>query len=124
MLTYDFSDQVAFITGASAGMGAATTRAFAEAGAAVAIVDLDGDAARGFAEQLNANGHRALGIRCDASDEEQVAHAVTATADAFGRLDMAFNNAGIMLPPVDPPTSQPRRSTNSSRSTCAVCGRR
>jgi NAD(P)-dependent dehydrogenase (short-subunit alcohol dehydrogenase family) len=101
MLTYDFSDQVAFITGASAGMGAATTRAFAEAGAAVAIVDLDGDAARGFAEQLNANGHRALGIRCDVSDEEQVAHAVTATVDAFGRLDMAFNNAGIMLPPVD-----------------------
>lgn len=102
MLTYDLSGQVAFVTGASAGMGAATAGAFAEAGAAVAIVDLDGDAAQDFAAELNADGHRALGVRCDVSDEDQVARAVTATVDAFGRLDMAFNNAGIMLPPVDP----------------------
>lgn len=101
MLTYDFSGQAAFVTGASAGMGASAARAFAAAGAAVAIVDLDGEAAQGFAEQLRADGQGALGIRCDVSDEEQIADAVAATLDAFGRLDVAFNNAGIMLPPVD-----------------------
>jgi NAD(P)-dependent dehydrogenase (short-subunit alcohol dehydrogenase family) len=101
MLTYDFSAKVAFVTGGSAGMGAASVRAFAEAGAAVAIVDVDGDAAERFAAELNDEGLQALGVACDVSDEEQVKDAVARTVAAFGRLDMAFNNAGIMLPPVD-----------------------
>ena len=101
MLTYDFSGKVAFVTGGSAGMGAATVRAFAEAGAAVAIVDVDGAAAERFAAQLNGERLRGLGIACDVSDEGQVKEAVARTVAAFGSLDMAFNNAGIMLPPVD-----------------------
>jgi NAD(P)-dependent dehydrogenase (short-subunit alcohol dehydrogenase family) len=101
MATYDFTGRVAFVTGGSAGMGASTVRAFAEAGAAVAIVDIDEAAAEGFAKELNESGHRALGIGCDVSDEDQVADAVARTVEAFGSLDMAFNNAGIMLPPVD-----------------------
>lgn len=101
MVSYDFTGKVAFITGAGSGMGASTAAAFAEAGAAVAIVDLDGAAAERFAEELNADGHRALGIGCDVSDEAQVADAVARTVETFGSLDMAFNNAGIMLPPVD-----------------------
>ena len=101
MLTYDFSGKVAFVTGGSAGMGAATVRAFAEAGAAVAIVDVDGEAAERFAAQLNGEGLQGLGIACDVSDEGQVKEAVARTVAAFGSLDMAFNNAGIMLPPVD-----------------------
>lgn len=100
-VTYDFTGKTAFVTGGSAGMGAATARAFAQAGANVAIVDLDGDAAERFAAQLNHEGHRALGIACDVSDEDQVSAAVRAAVEAFGSLDMAFNNAGIMLPPVD-----------------------
>lgn len=101
MLTYDFEGKVAFVTGGSAGMGAATVRAFAESNAPVAIVDRDGAAAERFAAELNDAGYRALGIACDVSDEEQVKDAVAQTVDAFGSLDMAFNNAGIMLPPVD-----------------------
>jgi len=101
MLTYDFSGKVAFVTGGAAGMGAATVRAFAEGGAAVAIVDLDGAAAERFAAELNDEGYRTLGIGCDVSDEQQVADAVARTVATFGGLDMAFNNAGIMLPPVD-----------------------
>lgn len=101
MVTYDFTGKVAFVTGGSAGMGAATVRAFAEAGAAVAIVDLDADAAERFAAELNAAAHRAIGIGCDVSNEQQVADAVARTVEAFGSLDMAFNNAGIMRPPVD-----------------------
>ena len=101
MVSYDFNGKVAFVTGGSAGMGAATVRAFAEAGAAVAIVDLDDGAADRFAAELNAAGHRALAVQCDVSDEGQVENAVARTVEAFGSLDMAFNNAGIMLPPVD-----------------------
>lgn len=101
MVSYDFNGKVAFVTGGSAGMGAATVLAFAEAGAAVTIVDLDGDAAERFAGELNAAGHRALGVQCDVSDEAQVKDAVARTVETFGSLDMAFNNAGIMLPPVD-----------------------
>lgn len=101
MVSYDFSGKVAFVTGGSAGMGAATARAFAEAGAAVAIADLDGGAAERSAAELNAAGHRALAVRCDVADEAAVQKAVARTVEVFGRLDMAFNNAGIMLPPVD-----------------------
>ncbi|WP_020112883.1 SDR family NAD(P)-dependent oxidoreductase [Rhodococcus sp. 114MFTsu3.1] len=100
-VTYDFTGKTAFVTGASAGMGAATVRAFAEAGAAVAIVDLDGDAAQQLSDELNANGFTAIALHCNVSDEDHVAAAVRATVEAFGALDMAFNNAGIMLPPVD-----------------------
>lgn len=100
-ITYDFAGKAAFVTGGSAGMGAATVRAFAESGAAVAIVDLDADPAKALADELTANGSKAIAIVCDVSDEEQVADAVAKTVEAFGSLDMAFNNAGIMLPPVD-----------------------
>jgi NAD(P)-dependent dehydrogenase (short-subunit alcohol dehydrogenase family) len=101
MVSYDFAGKVAFITGAGAGMGAATARAFAEAGAAVAVVDLDRGTAERFAADLNTAGHRAVAVQCDVSDEAQVENAVARTVAAFGSLDMAFNNAGIMLPPVD-----------------------
>lgn len=82
-------------------MGAATARAFAEAGASVAVVDLNREAAEPFAAELSAEGHRALAVQCDVSDEAQVENAVARTVEAFDRVDMAFNNAGIMLPPVD-----------------------
>lgn len=102
MVTYDFTGKVAFVTGASAGMGEATARAFAQAGAAVALVDLDLPAAEALAAELTEQGHQALAIGVDVADEDQVAAAVARTVETFGRLDMAFNNAGIMLAPVDP----------------------
>jgi NAD(P)-dependent dehydrogenase (short-subunit alcohol dehydrogenase family) len=100
MITYDFTDKAAFVTGAAAGMGAATARAFAQAGAAVAIVDRDAEAAEKLTAELTGAGHRAIAIACDVSDEQQVKNAVDTTVSTFGSLDMAFNNAGIMLPPV------------------------
>jgi NAD(P)-dependent dehydrogenase (short-subunit alcohol dehydrogenase family) len=99
--TYDFHGQVAVVTGASSGMGLDTVRAFAAAGAAVVLADINEDALRDATDELTAAGHQALGITCDVSDEAQVAALVERTVDAFGRLDMAFNNAGIMISPSD-----------------------
>jgi NAD(P)-dependent dehydrogenase (short-subunit alcohol dehydrogenase family) len=94
--TYDFADQVALVTGASSGMELATARAFADGGAAVVLADIDEDALRTAVEELTSAGHHALGITCDVADEAQVAAMVERTVAPFGRLDMAFNNAGIV----------------------------
>ena len=90
-----FDQKVTLITGGASGIGLATAQAFAQAGASVAIADLDASAANRAAAALVASGHRAIGIACDVADEAQVAAMVVATIDAFGRLDIAFNNAGI-----------------------------
>jgi len=98
---YDFRDQVAVVTGAGAGMGLATAHAFARAGAAVVLADTDEHALQAATDELTAAGRRALGVTCDVSDEAQVAALVERTVAEFGRLDMAFNNAGIQVPPND-----------------------
>ena len=99
--TYDFHGQVAVVTGAGSGMGRDTAYAFAAAGAAVVLADINENALRVATDELTAAGHQALGVTCDVSDEAQVAALVERTVDAFGRLDMAFNNAGVMIPPSD-----------------------
>jgi len=99
--TYDFTGQVAFVTGAGMGMGLAAARAFAASGAAVMLTDIDGDLASAEAKRIVAEGGKAIGIACDVSNETQVAAAVDRTVAEFGRLDMAFNNAGIQVPPSD-----------------------
>jgi len=99
--TYDFTGQVALVTGAGSGMGLSTARAFAEAGAAVVLADIDEDSTRAATDDLKAAGHEVLGIACDVSDEDQVSAMVDRTVRTFGRLDIAFNNAGIQVPPSD-----------------------
>lgn len=99
--TYDFTGQVALVTGASSGMGLATARAFATSGAAVALIDINEAALNAAVKELTEAGHRALAHTCDVSDEDQVAAAVDRTIETFGRLDMAYNNAGIQIPPSD-----------------------
>jgi len=88
--------KVALVTGAASGMGFATAKAFAEAGAAVTLADVHEDAVRAAAQKLAAAGHRALAVRCDVSDDAEVATMVDRTVAEFGRLDAAFNNAGVM----------------------------
>ena len=99
--TYDFTGQVALVTGAGSGMGLVTAQAFAEAGAAVVLSDINEAAVTAAAEALSASGHKALAVACDVADESQVAAMIARTVATFGRLDMAFNNAGVQVPPSD-----------------------
>ena len=92
----DFKGKVALVTGAASGMGLATAQAFAEAGAAVVLADFKEDAVNAAAEMLVAAGHKAIAVRCDVSDDAQVAAMVDRAVAEFGRLDAAFNNAGVM----------------------------
>jgi NAD(P)-dependent dehydrogenase (short-subunit alcohol dehydrogenase family) len=92
----DFSGKVALVTGAASGMGLATAQAFAEAGAAVVLADVKEDAVKAAVAELVAAGRKALAVRCDVSDDAQVAAMVDRAVAEFGRLDAAFNNAGVM----------------------------
>ncbi|MFC5828843.1 glucose 1-dehydrogenase [Nonomuraea insulae] len=98
---YNFEGQVALVTGAASGMGLAAARAFAQAGAAVVLTDLNKDAVQNAAKDLTDAGHQAIGVVCDVTDEDQAAAMVGSAVDTYGRLDMAFNNAGIQAPPSD-----------------------
>ncbi|MDF2435228.1 MAG: hypothetical protein JWP44_4859 [Mucilaginibacter sp.] len=99
--TYDFAGQVALVTGASSGMGLATAKAFAEAGAAVLLADRNETKLRSATEALSAAGHKAISFVCDVSVEAQAAAMVERAVAEFGRLDMAYNNAGILGPMCD-----------------------
>ena len=82
-------------------MGLATARAFAQAGAAVTLADVEENAVRTAAEELVSAGHNAIGVRCDVADEADVAAMLQQTISTFGRLDAAFNNAGVQSPAVE-----------------------
>ncbi len=92
----DFSGKVALVTGAASGMGLATAKAFAEAGAAVVLADVRENFVKAEAQKLVAASHKAIAVRCDVSDDAEVAAMVDRTVAEFGRLDAAFNNAGVM----------------------------
>lgn len=98
---YNFEGQVALVTGASSGIGLAAAQGFAQAGASVVLADVNERALKAAVDELTSAGHVALAVSCDVSDEEQVAAVVERAVDRFGRLDMAFNNAGIQVPPSD-----------------------
>lgn len=95
---FDFSGKVAFVTGAGSGIGRATALAFAEAGAAVTIADIALPGLHETESQIAALGAQVLALRCDVTQSADIKAALDATIARFGRLDAAFNNAGIEQP--------------------------
>ena len=90
-----FAGKVAFVTGAASGIGRATAIAFAAEGARVAVLDRTEEVLRETAAAVRNAGGEVLVIACDVSQPEQVEAAVGLTVETFGRLDIAFNNAGV-----------------------------
>jgi NAD(P)-dependent dehydrogenase (short-subunit alcohol dehydrogenase family) len=93
------SGKVAFITGAGSGIGRAAALGFAHEGASVVVADVSDDGNRETARLIEESGGRAVAVRCDVTRSEDVQAALRTTVDSFGRLDVAFNNAGIEQEP-------------------------
>jgi len=90
-------DKVAVITGAASGIGREIANTFADAGANVVIADLNGEAARSAAEELNRAGRQALGLAMDVTNESQVEAGMASVVKSFGRIDILVSNAGIQI---------------------------
>ena len=90
-----FAGKVVFITGAGGGIGRATALAFAREGADVVAADVSEPGSRETARLIKEQGGRAVAVKCDVTQEDEVKAALDKTSETFGQLDAAFNNAGI-----------------------------
>jgi NAD(P)-dependent dehydrogenase (short-subunit alcohol dehydrogenase family) len=90
-----YSGKVAFVTGAASGIGRAAALAFAREGASVVVSDISEQNVRETARRIEEAGGRALAVACDVTRGEDVKAALDETIETFGRLDAAFNNAGV-----------------------------
>lgn len=95
-----YKGKVTIVTGAAEGMGFSTAKAFAEAGASVVLADVQADKAHAAAETLTKSGFTAMAVTCDVSKEDDVAAMVKKAVETYGRLDAAYNNAGLQTPQV------------------------
>jgi len=91
----NYTGKVAFVTGAASGIGRATALAFAREGASVVVADISEQGNQETAHMIEELGGRAIAVRCDVTRAQDVKAALDKTVEAFGRLDFAFNNAGI-----------------------------
>ena len=107
---YDFTGQVALVTGGSSGMGLVTAQAFDEAGAAVVLADINDDTLRVATDELTAAGHQALGVTCDVSSEDQVAAVVFRRWPPSAGWPWRSTTLGSKPHPRTPPRSLPRPS--------------
>jgi NAD(P)-dependent dehydrogenase (short-subunit alcohol dehydrogenase family) len=94
-----FAGKVAFVTGAGSGIGRATAIAFAAEGAEVVLADIDTVGNEETARLVAEHGGRVLSVKCDVTSSSDIQSVVEQTVREFGRLDVAFNNAGIEQPP-------------------------
>jgi NAD(P)-dependent dehydrogenase (short-subunit alcohol dehydrogenase family) len=116
-----FAGRVAFVTGGGTGIGRAAALAFARECASVVVADVSERGNQETARMIEEGGGRTLADRCDVERAEDVKAARDRTIEAFGRLDFAFNNAGVEQPIMRRPTSRRRSGTGLSTSTSAAC---
>jgi NAD(P)-dependent dehydrogenase (short-subunit alcohol dehydrogenase family) len=93
-VTYDFTDRAVLVTGGGSGMGRSSSIAFADAGAQVAVLDINQESGRQTVAMIEATGGHAIFVEVDVADDAAVRRAVDTVAERFGRLDVAHNNAG------------------------------
>ncbi|WP_342624686.1 SDR family oxidoreductase [Pseudomonas alkylphenolica] len=96
-MSMTFSGQVALVTGGAAGIGRATALAFASEGLKVVVADLDAAGGQGTVDMIRTAGGEALFVTCNVTREADVQQLLACTIEAYGRLDYAFNNAGIEI---------------------------
>ena len=106
-MNFSFKNQVALVTGAASGMGLAAAKAFAASGASVVMVDINEEAVTNAATELNSAGYSALGIRCNVANIDEVKAMVEQAVATFGRIDAAFNNAGVQSPVAETAIADP-----------------
>jgi len=94
-----FAGKVVFVTGAGSGIGRTTALAFAREGASVVLADVSDQSNQETARMIEELGRRSLAVRCDVTRSEDVQAALNQAVGAFGRLDVAFNNAGAEQEP-------------------------
>jgi meso-butanediol dehydrogenase / (S,S)-butanediol dehydrogenase / diacetyl reductase len=97
-MTMRLNDRVIMITGGAQGLGEGIARRLAAEGGTVVIADMNGGLAKSVADSLTAAGHQALAVTADVAERAQVQAAIKKTVDAFGKLDVMFNNAGFNKP--------------------------
>src|SRR5947207_13720588 len=111
-----FAGKVAFVTGAAGGIGRAAALAFAREGANVVVADVSEEGNQETARMIEDAGTQTLPLRCDVARAEEVKAALDRTADTFGRLDFAFNNAGV-----EQPIKQAADITEQEWSSTSIC---
>ena len=96
-----FENKVALITGATSGIGEATARLFGNLGANVVLCGRNTQKGRVIESDILKNGNEACFIQCDISKEEQAKNLIVKTVEKYGKIDILFNNAGVMLPSME-----------------------
>src|SRR6266545_2386808 len=93
---FDLSGRRGYVTGGGSGLGRAIATGLTEAGAAVVVSDINLAAAEEVAQEIQARGGRALALRTDVARKAEVEELISTTTEKLGRLDFAFNNAGVL----------------------------